>query len=94
MLLPAQRQDTRYDNNRALGIVAVSGKPKVLLIDENEPQARYLTQVLEVADIRVNVRNGLGVPDELADLQNYDLVVFADVPANRLTEKQMELIRT
>ena len=92
--LARSTKDTRYDNNRALGIVAVSGKPKVLLIDENEPQARYLTQVLEDADIRVNVRNGLGVPDELADLQNYDLVVFADVPANRLTEKQMELIRT
>ena len=92
--LARSTQDTRYDNNRALGIVVVSGKPKVLLIDENEPQARYLTQALEDADIRVNVRNGLGVPDELADLQNYDLVVFADVPANRLTEKQMELIRT
>ena len=87
-------KDTRYDNNRALGIVAVSGKPKVLLIDENEPQARYLTQALEDADIRVDVRTGLGVPDELADLQNYDLVIFSDVPANRLTEKQMELIRT
>ena len=92
--LARSTQDTRYDNNRALGIVVVSGKPKVLLIDENEPQARYLTQALEDADIRVNVRNGLGVPDELADLQNYDLVVFADVPANRLTKKQMELIRT
>ena len=92
--LARSTQDTRYDNNRALGIVVVAGKPKVLLIDENEPQARYLAQALEDADIRVNVRNGLGVPDELADLQNYDLVVFADVPANRLSEKQMELIRT
>lgn len=92
--LAKSTKDTRYDNNRALGIVVVSGKPKVLLIDDNEPQARYLTQALEDADIRVNVRNGLGVPDELADLQNYDLVVFADVPANRLTEKQMGLIRT
>ncbi len=92
--LARSTRDTRYDNNRALGIVVVSGKPKVLLIDDNEPQARYLTQALEDADIRVNVRNGLGVPDELADLQNYDLVVFADVPANRLSEKQMELIRT
>ena len=35
-------KDTRYDNNRALGIISVSGKPKVLLIDENESQARYL----------------------------------------------------
>ncbi len=92
--LARSTQDTRHDNNRALGIVVVAGKPKVLLIDENEPQARYLAQALEDADIRVNVRNGLGVPNELADLQNYDLVVFADVPANRLSEKQMELIRT
>ena len=87
-------KDTRYDNNRALGIVSVSGKPKVLLIDENESQARYLTRALEDAKIRVDVRNGLGVPNELADLQNYELVIFSDVPANRLTQNQMELIRT
>ncbi|MCE2403224.1 VWA domain-containing protein [Candidatus Poribacteria bacterium] len=87
-------QDTRYDNNRAFGIVSVSGKPRVLLIDENESQTRYLMRVLEDAKIRVDVRNGLGVPHELADLQNYELVIFSDVPANRLNEKQMELIRT
>lgn len=87
-------EDTRYDNNRALGIVSVSGKPKVLLIDENEAQTRYLMRVLEDAKIRVDVRNGLGVPNELADLQNYELVIFSDVPANRLSEKQMELVRT
>ncbi len=87
-------QDTRYDNNRAFGIVSVSGKPKILLIDENESQTRYLSRVLEDAKIRVDVRNGLGVPNELADLQNYELVMFSDVPANRLNDKQMELIRT
>ena len=73
-------EDTRFDNNRALGIVSVTGKPKVLLIDENESQARYLTRVLEDAKIRVDVRNGLGVPNELADLQNYELIIFSDVP--------------
>ena len=90
----AATQDTRYDNNHALGIVVASGKPKVLLIDENESQARYLARVLEDAEIQVNVRNGLGVPSELSDLQNYDLVIFSDVPANRLNQKQMELIRS
>ena len=45
-------------------------------------------------EIRVDVRNGLGVPNELADLQNYELIIFSDVPANRLTEKQMDLVRT
>ena len=87
-------QDTRYDNNKALGIVSVAGQPKILLIDENESQTRYLMRALEDAKIRVDVRNGLGVPNELADLQNYELIIFSDVPANRLTEKQMELIRT
>ena len=87
-------EDNRYDNNRAFGIVSVSGKPRVLLIDENESQTRYLMRVLEDAKIRVDVRNGLGVPHELADLQNYELVIFSDVPANRLNEKQMQLIRT
>ena len=87
-------EDTRYDNNHALGIVVVSGRPKVLLIEENESQARYLARALEDAEIQVNVRNGLGVPSELSDLQNYDLVIFSDVPANRLNQRQMELLRT
>ena len=42
----------------------------------------------------MNVRNGLGVPSELSDLQNYDLVIFSDVPANRLNQKQMGMVRT
>lgn len=86
-------KDTRYDNNHALGIVVVSGKPKVLLIEENESQARYLARALEDAEIQVDVRNGLGVPNELSDLQNYVLVIFSDVPANRLNQRQMQLIR-
>ena len=87
-------KDSRYDNNRAFGIVSVSGKPRILLIDENESQTRYLMRVLEDSKINVDVRNGLGVPNELSDLQNYELVIFSDVPANRLTQKQMELLRT
>ena len=87
-------KDTFYDNNHALGIVSVSGKPKVLLIEEDEPQARYLAEALEDAKIEVDVRNGFGVPKELSDIQNYDLVIFSNVPAQRLKVRQMELIRT
>ncbi len=86
-------KDTLYDNNHALGIVAVSGKPKVLLIEEDEPQARYLATALEEAKIQVDIRNGLGVPRELSDIQNYDLVIFSNVPAERLSRRQMELVR-
>ena len=87
-------KDTRYDNNHALGIVIVSGKPKVLLIDENESQTRHLARVLGDAQIQVNVRSGLGIPDELSDLQNYDLVIISDAPATRLNQRQMQLMRT
>jgi Mg-chelatase subunit ChlD len=87
-------EDTLYDNNRALGLVIVSGKPKILLIDENEQQARYLARALEEEDISVEVRNGLGVPSQLSELQNYELIILSDVPATRLSRRQMEMMRS
>jgi len=87
-------QDTLYDNNHALGLIVVSGKPKVLLIEENEQQARYLARALEEEDIIVDVRNGLGVPNQLSDLQNYEHLILSDVPATRMSRAQMEMIRS
>jgi len=34
------------------------------------------------------------MPESLADLQNYELVILSNVPATKLTQQQMEITRT
>ena len=91
---PSQLSDTFLDNNSASGLVFTAGKPRILII-ESEPQlVRDLTYALEQEDIEVHVRPATGMPDSLADLQNYELLVLSNVSAHELTQQQMELART
>ncbi len=86
--------DTLVDNNAALSLTVATGKPKVLLVDDHEEEARYLSRALTEEDIDVHVRGGAGVPKRLEELQAYDMLMLSDVPATRLTSEQMENVRT
>ena len=49
---------------------------------------------LEEHEIQVEVRPPQGMPDSLADLQNYECLILSNVPATSLTNRQMDLART
>ncbi len=49
---------------------------------------------LGAGSIEVDVRPPRGMPDSLADLQNYELLMLSNVPATALTQRQMEVART
>ncbi len=87
-------QDTVFENNRALATAVISGAPRVLLVESEESQARYLANALRGEKIDVTVRNTLGIPTGLEDLQNFHLVILSDVAAPDLSVRQMNLIRT
>jgi len=87
-------KDTLLDNNSDFGLVAVAGKPRVLLVDSDPDQAKHLTWALEEQNMQVDTRPPRGAPDSLAELQNYDLFVLSNVPATALTMRQMEVART
>ncbi len=86
--------DTLLDNNMASGLVYASGKPRVLLVDSTPDLARDLAWALEEQELLVDVRPPQGLPESLADLQNYELIMLSNVPATDLTSRQMELVRT
>ena len=44
--------------------------------------------------MQVDVRPPQGMPDALADLQNYELLILSNVPATALSMRQMEVART
>ena len=78
-------RDTLLDNNSDFGLVSVAGKPRVLLVDSDPDQAKHLTWALEEQNMQVDTRPPRGAPDNLAELQNYDLLVLSNVPATALT---------
>jgi uncharacterized membrane protein len=87
-------KDKLLDNNTARGLVFTNGKPRVLLVDSDPKQAKALAFALEQEGIRVDIRPPQGVPESLADLQNYELLALSNVPATAMSVRQMNLIRT
>jgi hypothetical protein len=88
------KSDTLLDNNTESGLVFTAGKPRVLIIESDPKLIRELTFALEQEDIQVDLRPPTGMPDNLADLQNYELLILSNVPATALSQRQMEIART
>lgn len=88
------KTDTLLDNNTESGLVFTTGKPRVLLIESDPKLAQQLVWALQQEEIEVDVRPVEGMPDSLADLQNYELLALSNVPATSLSQRQMELART
>ena len=74
--------------------MTTSGRPHVLLTDSDLTQTDALRFALEEQSIRVDVRPAEGLPDSLAQLQNYDAVLLSNVPATAFTLRQMETLRS
>jgi Mg-chelatase subunit ChlD len=86
--------DRLQDNNAASGLVYSSGKPRVLVVESDPALSKHLAWALEQEGIDVDVRPPRGMPDSLADLQNYELLMLSNVPATALSQRQMEVVRT
>ena len=87
-------KDTLLDNNMASGLVFAAGKPRVLLIESVPELARNLEWALDEEGIIVDTRPPQGMPDSLADLQNYEVLILSNVPATDLSARKMDVIRT
>ncbi|MEZ5304705.1 MAG: VWA domain-containing protein [Verrucomicrobiales bacterium] len=85
--------DAIPENNEALTIVDVRGKPLLLYIEGDEGESRYLSEAMAREGIRLQVRGANGVPQNLADLAGYDGIILSDVPAHEVGEGAMASIR-
>ncbi len=74
--------DIQSQNNSATAFCQVSGKGRVLLIEDasNAGQFDALIDLLRRNQIEVTVRDTRRPFDNLADLQQFDAVILADVP--------------
>jgi uncharacterized membrane protein len=86
-------RDAIPENNEALSIVDVRGKPLFLYIEGEEGESRYLAGAMEKEGIRLDVRVPEGLPGSLQELAGYDGIILSDIPAHRIGEARMTVMR-
>jgi len=86
--------DSISENNTAYGFTRVHGRPHILYIEDAPEYAAPLKTVLEANRFAVQVISPSEFPTHPVGLQNSDVVVMSDVPADALSESQMEMIES
>ncbi|HEX8834377.1 MAG TPA: VWA domain-containing protein, partial [Abditibacteriaceae bacterium] len=86
--------DTVAENNRGLGFVSVAGKPRVLLVDNDSDQAKFLYNALRREKVNVELRGAGGLPTQLRQMQPYDAIILGNVPAWDLSVQQMQAMQS
>jgi hypothetical protein len=85
--------DVIEENNRAVGLTAVRGRPQVLLVDKEPPQAAPLAAALRSQHIDVRVAGPEALPATIPGLQKYDGLILSNVSALKLTKAHMTAVR-
>lgn len=97
--------DRRLVNNTADGFVYARGKAHVLLIEGSRGEFDELAQALRSKQIQVTtmVAPGIGttgieggdqLPDDIAEIQQYDAVILGDVAKDSFTDAQIQMLET
>lgn len=86
-------RDAIPENNEALAIVDVRGKPLILYCEGEENEDRYLIEAMAREGIQIDSRSPSALPSSLQELAGYDAVIFSDVPAHRVGESRMLALR-
>jgi len=87
-------EDTVSENNQGSAFTNVSGKPKVLIVENNPGDTAALAKALESGGTHVEIVNPSGMPSDLPTLRNYDTLVLANVAASAITPAQMRVVKT
>lgn len=82
------------DNNAAVGVTAVHGRPAVLLVERDLDQAHHLQRALRRQGIDLDVVAPGRLPPLRGGARRYDGVVLSNVSALRLSRDEMEEMRS
>jgi uncharacterized membrane protein len=85
--------DAIPENDEALALVDVRGRPLLLYVEGEPSEAHYMASAMAREGIRMEARPPHGLPEAVSDLAGYDGVVLSDVEASKLTGRAMTTIR-
>ncbi|MDP8924655.1 MAG: VWA domain-containing protein, partial [Chloroflexota bacterium] len=86
--------DTFVQNNEGGSYTVVTGKPRVLLVESEPGETRYLADALQAAGLETEVRQTSNAIIDLPTLRGYESVILANVPAAEISESQMQAINS
>jgi uncharacterized membrane protein/uncharacterized protein YegL len=92
-------RDTIAENNSATAMVFSTGRPKALVLAHDASSVQHLGPILTGERIEFDYRpalgagEGAGLPRTLEELDNYDLLILANVPAADLPQDRQEIVR-
>lgn len=85
--------DTLPGNDSALAIVDVRGRLRLLYIESDASEGRYLIQAMEKEGVELDLRQPGNLAFTFDQLSGYDGVILSDVPAHQLGEPLMNALR-
>ena len=85
--------DAIPENNEAMTLVDVRGRPLLLYVEGEKDEAHYLADAMEKEGLRLHRRPAHAIPESLQELAGYDGVILSDVPAHQLTDRRMNVMR-
>jgi Mg-chelatase subunit ChlD len=84
--------DTLVQNNAREAFAIVEGRPKTLYLYGDPRPSPAIARVLSEGSFLADTRPAASAPNTLAGFQDYDLVIFDNVPASALTTAQMKMV--
>jgi Mg-chelatase subunit ChlD len=84
--------DSYVQNNEGGSYTVVTGKPRVLIVESEAGESRYLAEALVAAGLEADVRQTSTAVLDLPTLRSYESLVLANVPAAELSAQQMRSI--
>ncbi|MDY7108228.1 MAG: VWA domain-containing protein [Planctomycetota bacterium] len=85
--------DAAERNNTAVAVTFVSGKGRVLVVDDGVAQSQYLLRALREAGITAERYSSDEVPEQLVFFSGYDAVVLVNMPTYAFTREQDRMLR-
>lgn len=85
--------DGFVQNNSREAFAIVEGRPKTLYLYGDAEPSPAIVRVLAEGNFAADIHPTGAAPTSLAGFQNYDLVVFDNLPASALTTTQMKMVQ-
>lgn len=85
-------KDTIPQNNEAMASIQVTGRPRVLIVEKEPKNARFLARALREEGLAVDVRTPVDVPPGLTGLRPWAAIILSDVPSYDLTGRQQDAL--
>ena len=92
--IEALQSDGFVQNNAREAFALVEGRPKTLYLYGDAQPSPAMSRVLKEGGFAAEISPVAGTPRTLAGFQNYDLVIFDNVPADALAGEQMKMIQS